>query len=45
MPLHINYKKKNIFVFFSFGVSLKTWSKQKILKREVKYYNELKKKK
>lgn len=44
MPLHINYKKKNIFVFFSFGVSLKTWSKQKILKREVKYYNELKKK-
>ena len=44
MPLDINYKKKNIFIFFSFGVSLKTWSKQKILKREIKYYQELKKK-
>ena len=44
MPLHTNYKKKNIFIFFSFGVSLVTWSKQKILKREVKYYQELKKK-
>ncbi len=43
MPLHINYKKKNIFIFFSFGVSLVTWSKKKILKREVKYYQELKK--
>ena len=44
MPLDINYKKKNIFIFFSFGVSLETWSKQKILKREIKYYHELKKK-
>ncbi len=43
MPLHTNYKKKNIFIFFSFGVSLVTWSKKKILKREVKYYQELKK--
>ena len=41
--MHTNYKKKNIFIFFSFGVSLVTWSKQKILKREVKYYQELKK--
>ena len=44
MPLHTSYKKKNIFIFFSFGVSLATWSKQKILKREVKYYQKLKKK-
>ena len=44
MPSHINYKKKNIFIFFSFGVSLKTWSKQKILKREIKYYQKLKEK-
>jgi hypothetical protein len=43
MPLHTNYKKKNIFIFFSFGVSLVTWSKKKILKREVKYYQKLKK--
>ncbi len=43
MQLHTNYKKKNIFIFFSFGVSLVTWSKQKILKREVKYYHELQK--
>ena len=45
MPLHTSYKKKNIFIFFSFGVSLVTWSKQKILKREVEYYQKLKKKK
>ena len=44
MPLHTSYKKKNIFIFFSFGVSLATWSKQKILKREVEYYQKLKKK-
>ncbi len=43
MRSHISYKKKNIFIFFSFGVSLVTWSEQKILKREVKYYQELKK--
>lgn len=42
MPLHTSYKKKNIFIFFSFGVSLATWSKQKILKKEVKYYQKLK---
>ena len=45
MQLHTSYKKKNIFVFFSFGVSLETWSKQKILDREVTYYNRLKKNK
>ncbi len=43
MQLHTNYKKKNIFIFFSFGVSLNTWAKQKILLREVKYYQELQK--
>ncbi len=43
--MHINYKKKNIFVFFSFGVSLQTWRQQKILEREVEYYNKLKKNK
>ncbi len=43
MPLHTNFKKKNIFIFFSFGVSLVTWSNQKILEREVKYYQALKK--
>ena len=44
MPLHTSYKKKNIFIFFSFVLLLATWSKQKILKREVKYYQKLKKK-
>ena len=43
MPLYTSYKKIFLF-FFSFGVSLVTWSKQKILKREVKYYQKLKKK-
>jgi len=43
MEIHTNYKKKNIFIFFSFGVSLNTWAKQKILLREVKYYQELQK--
>ena len=43
MQLHTNYKKKNIFIFFSFGVSLKTWDEKKILDREIGYYNELQK--
>ncbi len=43
MQLHTSYKKKNIYIFFSFGVSLNTWAKKKILEREVKYYQELKK--
>lgn len=45
MQSHINYKKKNIFIFFSFGVSLETWKKQKIIEREINYYKHLQKKK
>ena len=42
MQSHISYKK-NIFVFFSFGVSLNVWDKKKILDREVDHYKKLKK--
>ena len=45
MQLQKNYKKKKIFVFFSFGISLKTWHKQKILEREVSYYKKFQKEK
>ena len=31
--------------FFSFGISLKTWHKQKILEREVSYYKKFQKEK
>ena len=43
MQSHIDYKKKNIFIFFSFGVSLETWKNQKILDREINYYERLQK--
>ncbi len=36
--------KIKVFVFFSFGVSLKTWFEKNILEREVKYYKHLGKK-
>ena len=42
MQSHISYKK-NIFVFFSFGVSLNVWDKKKILDREVEHYKKLQK--
>ena len=42
MQLHTSYKK-NIFVFFSFGVSLNVWDKKKILDREVEHYKKLQK--
>lgn len=42
MQSHISYKK-NIFVFFSFGVSLSVWDKKKILDREVEHYKKLQK--
>ena len=42
MQSHISYKK-NIFVFFSFGVSLNVWDKKKILDRELDHYKKLQK--
>ena len=44
MQSHISYKK-NIFVFFSFGVSLNVWYKKKILDRELDHYKKLQKRK
>ena len=38
-------KKKKFLFFFSFGISLKTWHKQKILEREVSYYKKISKRK
>ena len=42
MQSHISYKK-NIFIFFSFGISLKIWDQKKIFDRETDYYKLLKK--
>jgi len=37
----LNHKIKNITIFFSYGVSIKTWAKTGLLQREVKLYQEL----